>query len=506
MSFFDTSLLIAYFSVLLVLAIFGVHRYAMVYRYYRYRDRRPEKATALASPPSVVVQLPIFNERYVALRVIDAAAALDYPPDRLEIQVLDDSTDETSRIASERVDYHRSRGIDIRYLHREDREGFKAGALDSGLSESEAKLVAVFDADFIPESDFLKSVVPYFKDERIGMVQARWGHINDDYSLLTRVQSVLLDAHFVLEHGGRNRSGCFFNFNGTAGVWRRRCIDHAGGWQHDTLTEDMDLSYRAQLKGWRFLFLPDVVTPAEIPVTMSGFRTQQQRWAKGSIQTAKKLLPRILASPIPGHVKAEALFHLSANLSYPLMVVLSVLMFPSMMIRYDSGWSEMLLIDLPLFVAATASVTSFYVVSQKEIYRDWLTRLRVLPMLLCLGIGMSLNNAKAVIEGLLGLESGFVRTPKYGIQADDDGWFRKTYRSTHGLLPWLELSIGVYFSVAVAYGLNHRIFASLPFLMLFQVGFLYTATVSFTQSLSDWRVRTSGKLPKKENPAAEALA
>ncbi len=478
----DTVLLAAYFAVLLTLAIFGMHRYVMVYLYYRYRHRRPRIETRFDELPRVTVQLPVFNEVYVVERLIDAVASLDYPKERLEIQVLDDSTDETSEVARRRVGYHRARGVDIHFLHRDDRTGFKAGALAFGLERAKGDLLAIFDADFVPSPGFLKDTVHAFADPNVGMVQARWGHLNGGYSLLTRVQTILLDAHFVLEHGGRNRSGRFFNFNGTAGVWRRAAIEDAGGWQHDTLTEDMDLSYRAQLRGWRFVFLPDVVAPAEIPVSMNAFKSQQHRWSKGSIQTARKLLPRILASPLPLPVRIEAVFHLTANLAYPLMVLLSLLIFPSMLVRFNMGWHEMLLFDLPLFMAATMSVTSFYVVSQRELYRDWRRRLRDLPMLLSLGIGMCVNNARAVVEALLGWETGFVRTPKYRIEEAGDTWRVKRYRGVASFVPYVELALGLYFTATVAYAAFNQIYGSLPFLVLFQVGYLYTGALSLVEA------------------------
>jgi hypothetical protein len=297
----------------------------------------------------------------------------------------------------------------------------------------------------------------------------------------------------VLEHGGRNRAGAFFNFNGTAGLWRREAIEKAGGWQHDTLTEDMDLSYRAQLAGFRFVFLPEVVAPAEIPVTMSAFKSQQQRWSKGSIQTARKLLPRILASPLTLRVKTEALFHLTANLAYPLMVLLSILMFPSMLLRFDMGFTEMLLLDVPLFLLATASVTSFYVVSQRELYSDWRQRLRVLPMLMALGIGMCLSNARAVMEGLLGMETSFVRTPKYRIESSADGWKQKQYRARRSLLPWIEVAAGLYFTAAVGYAATRQIVGSIPFLVLFQAGFLYTGLLSLLETFELKALRAGSK-------------
>ena len=316
------------------------------------------------------------------------------------------------------------------------------------------------------------------------MVQARWGHINQDYSLLTKIQAILLDAHFVLEHGGRNRAGCFFNFNGTAGIWRRAAIDAAGGWQHDTLTEDLDLSYRAQLAGWRFVFLPDLVAPAEVPVEMNSFKSQQHRWAKGSIQTCRKLMPQILQSELPLAVKAEAFFHLSANFNYLLMAVLSVLMFPAMWVRYNMGWYEMLLIDVPLFLAATASIANFYIVSQREIYADWKTRLKYLPFLMSIGIGLAVNNTRAVIEALMGTETEFTRTPKYGIEQTGDEWVGKKYRQSTVVQPMIELALGLYFTATVFYALANEIYGTLPFLMLFQVGFLYTGLVSLVQQFA----------------------
>src|SRR5690349_9041195 len=339
----ETLILVLYFFVLSILAIYGWHRYYLVYLYMKNRDKVPAPPPALSHFPPVTIQLPIYNEMYVADRLIDAVCEMTYPRELLEIQVLDDSTDETTEIAELAVRRHAARGFNISYHHRVDRRGYNAGALEAGLKSAQGELIAIFDADFIPSADFLLRTLPYFAtDERIGMVQARWGHINSDYSLLTKIQSILLDAHFVLEHGGRNRAGCFFNFNGTAGIWRREAIIDAGGWQHDTLTEDLDLSYRAQLRGWHFVFLPNLISPAELPVEMNSFKSQQHRWAKGSIQTCRKLLPQILSADIPLGIKAEAFFHLTANFNYPLMVVLSVLMFPSMVIRYNMGWYEMM--------------------------------------------------------------------------------------------------------------------------------------------------------------------
>src|SRR3954464_4190367 len=480
----ETIILVSYFFVLSILAVYGWHRYYLVYLYMRHKDSQPVEPPAPDPLPVVTVQLPIYNEMYVADRLIDAVCRLDYPRSLLEIQVLDDSTDETRDIAERAVRRQAADGVDIKYFHREDRTGYKAGALEAGVKTARGEFVAIFDADFLPKADFLHRLLPHFADPRVAMVQARWGHINQDYSLLTKIQSIMLDGHFVLEHGGRNRAGCFFNFNGTAGVWRRAAIEDAGGWQHDTLTEDLDLSYRAQLRGWRFVFVPDLVSPAEVPVEMNSFKSQQHRWAKGSIQTCLKLMPRILRSSQPLAVKAEAFFHLSANFNYLLMSLLSILMFPAMVVRYSMGWSEMMLIDVPLFFAATASVANFYVVSQRELYPDWRTRLKYLPFLMSIGIGLCVNKTRAVLEALFRKESEFARTPKYGIERDSDEWAGKKYHQTVGVQSLIELALGLYFTGTVFYALINQIYGTVPFLMLFQIGFLYTGLLSILQQFT----------------------
>src|SRR6184192_3899180 len=477
----ETVTLALYFFVLIILAVYGWHRYYLVWLYIRHRSNQPKAGPPLHPMPVVTIQLPLYNEMYVADRLIASVCAIDYPRELLEIQVLDDSTDETCEVARSCVERHAAQGVPISYIHRANRTGFKAGALEAGLKTARGEFIAIFDADFMPSADFLSRLMPHFADPKVGMVQARWGHINQDYSLLTKIQSILLDGHFVLEHGGRNRSGRFFNFNGTAGIWRRVAIDDAGGWQHDTLTEDLDLSYRAQLRGWRFVFVSEVIAPAEVPVEMNGFKSQQHRWAKGSIQTCRKLLPSILRSDLPFGVKAEAFFHLTANFNYILMCVLSILMFPAMVIRYNMGWYEMLLIDVPLFFAATFSFCNFYTVCQREIHTDWLARLKYVPFLMSVGIGLSVNNTRAVFEALFNKQSEFTRTPKYRIEADGDEWVGKRYRQSVAVQPLIELALGLYFTWTVFYALANQIYGTLPFLVLFQVGFLYTGLLSIVQ-------------------------
>jgi cellulose synthase/poly-beta-1,6-N-acetylglucosamine synthase-like glycosyltransferase len=494
----ETVVLAAYFFVLCILAFYGWHRYYLIYLYRRHRANVPRSRPPLDPLPFVTIQLPIYNEMYVVDRLVDAVCQIDYPRERLQIQVLDDSTDETREIGELAVRRHAAHGANIVYIHRTNREGFKAGALEAGLKTASGEFIAIFDADFVPDAGFLRQTLPQFTDPQVGMVQARWGHVNEDYSLLTKVQAIMLDGHFVLEHGSRSRAGCFFNFNGTAGVWRRTAIEDAGGWQHDTLTEDLDLSYRAQLRGWRFIFLESHVTPAEVPVEMNGFKSQQHRWAKGSIQTCRKLLPRILSAPhLPFPVKLEAFMHLTANFNYLLMVVLCVLMFPAMYVRYNMGLYEMMLIDLPLFLAATTSVVNFYVFCQRQIHpTTWIARLKYVPFLLSIGIGLSINNARAVIEALMGRTSEFARTPKYCIERMSDDWIGKKYRQNSLTQPLVEVGLGAYFTAAVFYALANQIYGTLPFLLLFQVGFLYTGLLSIVQQLGGDEVALSTQVAK----------
>ena len=417
---FDLALLIPYFVVLVLLASYGVHRYILVYLYYKHKKKRTTEPPAyFPELPRLTVQLPIFNEQFVVERLLEAVCQLKYPLDKLDIQVLDDSTDETQAVARRLVDQYANQGCPIGYHHRDNRQGFKAGALAEGMKTAKGEFIAIFDADFVPPEDFLLRTIHHFTNAKIGMVQTRWTHINRHYSFLTEVEAMLLDGHFVLEHSGRARSNVFFNFNGTAGVWRRDAIEEAGGWQHDTLTEDTDLSYRAQLKGWKFIYLQDVECPAELPVEMTAFKTQQARWAKGLIQTGKKILPSVLKSDQPFHVKLEAWYHLTSNLSYPLMIMLSVLLLPAMIIRFYQGWFQMLYIDLPLFMASTFSISSFYLVSQKELFpKSWPRALLYLPFLMALGIGLTITNTIAVLEALVGHADGLCAHPEvpHGIQ------------------------------------------------------------------------------------------
>ncbi len=478
-----------YLVVLLALAVYGFHRSQLVYLYYKHRLRQPAPTRTFADLPAVTVQLPLFNEMYVVERLLAAVAAIRYPRDRFQIQVLDDSTDETQDICRRAIADLRQRHptLDVEYVHRADRKGFKAGALENGLRTAKGELVLIFDADFLPLPDVLERTVQFFADPQVAVVQCRWEHINRDFSALTEAQALMLDGHFVMEHAGRNRSGRFFNFNGTAGIWRRAAIVDAGGWQHDTLTEDMDLSYRAQLRGWKFVYLPEIAAPAELPVEMSAFKSQQFRWAKGSLQVARKLLPRILRSNATLAQKSEAFFHLTNNCAYPLLLLLSLLLLPNLALRTQHGLREVLLIDLPLFFGTTLSIAAFYLFSQREIARlagtprPALQTLRRLPLVLSLGIGLCVNQTRAVMEALLGRETEFVRTPKLGIRGKLEGWSQKKYRAARSLTPVVEVGLSGYFLAAMIVAFNHGHYLSMPFLLLFLCGFGYVGIVSMWQ-------------------------
>ena len=483
MDTFDLVIVSAYFAILGILSFYGIHRYLMVLLFHKNRKHSAVPRERYQDLPRVTVQIPSYNEMYVIERVIDAVCSLDYARDRLDIQVLDDSSDETGIIARNTVGRLRSLGIDIHYIHRARRAGFKAGALENGLRTAKGEFIAIFDADFVPEPDFLQKAIHHFTDPKVGMVQGRWEHLNRNYSFLTKTQAIYLDGHFLLESYTRFLSGRFFNFNGTAGILRRRTIEDAGGWQHDTLTEDLDLSYRAQMKGWKFVFIPDLTVPAELPVEINSFKSQQCRWAKGAMQTCKKVLPRLLRGNFSAAEKLEAWYHLTGNISYPLMVVLSVILFPALIVRFNQGWFELLTIDLPLFILSFSSVTTFYITSQKALHKDWYKRILYLPGLMAIGIGITIAGTKAVIEGALGIHTAFVRTPKFSVEGVKGDWKSKKYRVRVGLLPSLEILMGLYFTAINLYALDLGIYGVVPFLLLFQCGYLYTGILSLAQGL-----------------------
>lgn len=469
---------VSYLVVLIGLSAYGLHRYSIIYLFLKHKNTVPKPRKEFATLPRITVQLPVFNEYYVIRRLMEAVGRLDYPLDHLQIQVLDDSTDETTDIAAAEVEKLRAKGFDISLLHRVNREGFKAGALAEGLREASGEFVFILDADFVPPPDVLKKCIHHFTDPEIGMVQTRWGHINRGHSLLTRAQAMFLDGHLLLEQTARNRSGRFFNFNGTAGMWRRSCIDDSGGWHHDTLTEDLDLSYRAQLRGWKFRFLPDVVVPAELPADMNGFKSQQHRWTKGSIQTCLKLLPAVWREKLPLLVKLEATAHLTSNFGYLLLLLLCILILPQSHAAHG-GLKQTLLVDIPIFLATTVSIATFYIVAQRHLNpKGWMRDLMLMPMILALAIGMSLNNAKGVLEALFNHQSEFTRTPKFGQTATVARKRTVRYLPIQSLLPALEIVFALYFSYCTWHAVETGAWTSVPFMLLFLVGFTYVSTKS----------------------------
>jgi glycosyltransferase involved in cell wall biosynthesis len=469
----------AYFAVLSVLAMYGLHRSHLVLTVLRHRRAlRALKEGVPALPaadiaaradlPHVTIQLPLYNEATVASRLLEHVAAIEYPADRLEIQVLDDSTDETRALVRAEVDRLRERGLDVVYVHRVDRVGYKAGALDHGLQVAKGELVAIFDADFLPQPDFLRSVVPHFMaDERVGMVQARWGHLNREHSMLTRTQALMLDGHHLVENRARMAAGWLFNFSGTGGMWRKAAIASAGGWQHDTLTEDLDLSYRAQLAGWRFVYRENVVTPAELPEDISALRAQQFRWAKGTVQTARKLLGRVLRSELSLMQRIEAFFHMTPHFAYPLMVILSVLLLPALLLMPATDPKAMLMIDLPLIIGTTGSLAAFYTMAEAAQGRRRIDALRQLPALLALGAGLAPHLTKAVWEGMRSMAGEFVRTPKRGT-------LEGRYRAAADL-PMVEIALALVSAASVVASIETGHLFATPFASLFTFGYGYVA-------------------------------
>ena len=468
------------------LSVFGLHRWFMVWLFWRNLKNPPQPKGRFDQLPLVTVQLPIYNEQMVVSRLVKAVAELDYPQELLEIQILDDSTDGTKQICEAEAAQLKANGFDVTLLHRVDRSGFKAGALENGMKHAKGDFIFILDADFVPNPGVLHEMVHFFTDQKIAVVQTRWGHLNRDYSLLTKAQALFLDGHLVVEQVARSRTGRFFNFNGTAGMWRRQAIVDAGGWEHDTLTEDLDLSYRAQLKGWKFIYLKDVLSPAELPVDIVGFKSQQFRWTKGSIQTCLKMLGPVWRSEIPLALKIEATVHLAANFAYFLLLPMMFLVFPGAGAEFNMGGYRGWCFDLPVFLLTTGSVTAFYLSSQIAAYpKGGWKNIIYLPILLGLGIGMSISNGKGVLEALLGQESAFVRTPKYGIEKKGQTWQRAAGRTTKKGILGLEILLALYFTGVVIFTILNNYWSSLPFLLIFMLGFWGIVAGSFPALLQN---------------------
>ncbi|MFN3871367.1 MAG: glycosyltransferase [Ignavibacterium sp.] len=474
----DDIVLIGYFLSLTILFVFGLHGFIMLYYHKKYRDNNPVPKPQIDENATVTIQLPLYNELYVAERLIKATCEIEYPKDKLEIQVLDDSTDETTEIVAKIVEQKQAEGFNIVHIRRGSREGFKAGALKYGLERAKGEFVAIFDADFIPHKDFLKKTLSFFTDEKVGLVQTRWEHLNGDYSILTKAQALALDGHFVIEQTVRNKAGFFINFNGTGGIWRKSCIEDAGNWHADTLTEDLDLSYRAQLKGWRFVFLKDFTSPAELPSEINALKSQQFRWTKGAVETAKKILPLVWKSDIPLRVKLQSTFHLTNNLVFPFILLAAILNVPLIFIK-NSGSHEAYFAIMSIFVLAFISSFLFYMYAQKDIRTDWRKKIVLFPLFMAGSMGFAVNNSRAVIEGLLNRKSEFVRTPKFKLESEKDSWMGKKYLTRKvGFSVIVEAILAVYCLIGVLSSIYFMELAAIPFQLLFFLGFAFVSITS----------------------------
>lgn len=478
-------LVVIYVAAALLLALYAFNTWILTFFYFKHRTTSlPLPTLAETKLPRVTVQLPIFNEALVVERLIEAVVQLDYPPHLLQIQVLDDSTDATTEIAQAQVELYRQQGLNIELIHRTDRTGFKAGALKNGLTSATGEFIAIFDADFAPNPDFLRQTISYFiYDPQLGLIQTRWGHLNRNYSWLTAAQALALDGHFVVEQTARNRAGFLINFNGTAGVWRRDCIESAGGWHGDTISEDFDLSYRAQMVGWQCLFLPEVAAPAEIPPQLAAFKRQQFRWAKGSIQCLKKLGWQVFRSPLAWFVKLQALIHLSNYLVHPLMVILALIT-PLLMLGATPQ------IHFPLIYLSLVSLGPpfLYAIAQAHLHpHQWRRHYKAMPLLMLLGTGVALSNTQAVIEALLGVGNIFRRTPKFNVYTSSDRWQHSIYRLPLDALIIAELSLGLYsfFGAWMAVANGH--YFAVPFILLYAFGFSYVGLQNLWDARLDLR-------------------
>jgi cellulose synthase/poly-beta-1,6-N-acetylglucosamine synthase-like glycosyltransferase len=475
----------------LLLAIYGLNSLVLTWLYRR-RDLMPEPGPAgqiePAWYPPITIQLPVYNERHVVERLIEATLNLAWPPEQLQIQILDDSSDNTCHIIAEALRRHRANGSQVRIEHirRPERRGFKAGALAYGLTSATGDFVAIFDADFIPPADFLRQTVPYFRDATVGCVQTRWGHVNPDSSPLTRAQALGIDGHFIVEQMARHTIKAFLNFNGTAGIWRRSCMSDAGGWQGDTLTEDLDLSYRAQFRGWRIFYQAETVVPAELPVQIQAFKRQQFRWAKGSIQTALKLLPQLWQTPRPLWLKVMGTLHLTNYSVHPFMLLNLLTTFPMTMSNSPFLWLT------PIFVFSAIGPPLLYWTAMPANQRPIMSRAGRLGLLIALGTGLSLNNSRAALEALIGLESEFKRTPKFAVTGRGAAWQKSSYALPRDLASWLEVLLAVYAVALFAWVISQGIWWLIPWLTLYASGYSYVAGLGLLQAWQQARAVRQG--------------
>jgi Glycosyltransferases, probably involved in cell wall biogenesis len=468
-----------YLIITAVLALYGFHNLITTLMYLSMKT--PKKHRGRTYPiknwPNVTIQLPIFNEKYTVERLLHAVTQLDYPAECLQIQVLDDSTDDTYDLVAHLVEKYKLRGVNIELIHRVDRKGYKAGALENGLHSATGELIAIFDADFVPKPDWLKRTVPSFQNPKLGCLQTRWGHTNQQYNSLTRAEALGIDGHFIIEQTVRSKNGFFLNFNGTAGLWRLACIKDAGGWQWDTLTEDLDLSYRAQMRGWKFDYLPDVVVPAELPPQVEAYKKQQFRWAKGSFQVVRKILPSVLQADLSWQVRFMALLHLTGYFVHPLMLSLLLLTLPVGLLI--PGAFKL----FPISIIAGLGPPLLYLTATATQHRSILKRLKSFPVLVIVGFGLSLSTTIAVIEGLFSKGGAFIRTPKLNL--DNKGKQKqkidRAYVAPLSSLVWIEIALGIY-ALFTGVVLSHYIgWGIVPWMVIYMLGFFYIAGLNLIQ-------------------------
>jgi cellulose synthase/poly-beta-1,6-N-acetylglucosamine synthase-like glycosyltransferase len=480
----DQVILVVYFVALSILTFFALHGFIMIYFRNKSKDVQFKALDKPLEDKVVTIQLPMYNEMYVVERLIDSVCELDWPKDKLEIQILDDSTDETTQIVAKKVEEKKAQGFDIVHIRRNNREGFKAGALKYGLQFAKGEFVAIFDADFVPRPDFLKQTMKYFSDDKVGLVQTRWEHMNYDYSLLTKVQSFSLDGHFVIEQHVRSKAGFLMNFNGTGGVWRKECIIDAGNWEADTLTEDLDLSYRAQLKGWKFVYLRDVTTPAELPAEMNALKAQQFRWTKGTVEVSKKLLPMVWKSHLPLKTKIVSTYHLIGSYAFPFILLSTILNVPLVFIK-NSGYHEDFFNAMSIFILGFLSTFFLYFFAQKDVHEDWQNKIILYPLFMAGSMGFALNNSRAVFEALLDRKSEFVRTPKFKIEGKKDKWVDKKYKAKINFSVYIELLMAIYTFVGLVAAIYFMELAAIPFHLLSFLGYTFVSVGSLKHALAN---------------------
>ena len=505
-------ILLVYGFFLVFIFLYSLIQLQLVFLYWKKKEVAVPDPVPPSEWPLVTIQLPIYNERYVVERLIKTVVKIEYPKDKFEIQILDDSTDETSQIIDQVVKDLIPSGVQINIFRRKNRKGYKAGALAEGTRVAIGEFMAIFDADFLPPVDFLKNTIPYFQKASVGVVQTRWRHINERYSLLTQIQAFGLDAHFSIEQSGRNAGGHFINFNGTAGIWRRQCIDDAGGWSADTLTEDLDLSYRAQLKGWQFQYLEKVGSPAELPVAMDALKNQQFRWTKGAAECTRKNLFKVLkATHLPLSTKVHAIFHLMNSFIFICVLSMAILSLPLFYIKHQFPEYDLVFTYASGFVICLFILMLFYGVSfknhpsgKKQSVKEFAWKF---PLFLSVSMGMSLHNGIAVLEGLIGKKSPFVRTPKFDLTQSSDKWYKNKYL-TEGisLLTYVEGLFFLYFVIGALVSIYYANYAMLPFFIMLSVGYGFIVYYSIKHAFQKRRPRKKIKSQQPDRPESSELS